>query len=129
MKVKCGVTWMPPGTWSIIHSHENFPKDAGPMLSSRLWVAAITRPKIPTQRTGIRTSDAIETMLQPRIQITPAAGQNRKVQAKSTIVISSKTSQSPRVRKKRDTCDTVFPRVVAKYAPVPAKNENVGAQK
>src|SRR6476659_6872287 len=119
---------MAADTGNIIHSHESFPKNAGGTRSSRLCVAIIATPKMPTHRTGIRTSNAMQTMLQPRIQITPAAGQKIKVQAKSTIVTSSKTSQSPRVRKKRDTCDTDFPRVVARYAPLPARNEKVGAQ-
>src|SRR5215813_9237006 len=86
-------------------------------------------PNTAIQRTGRRTIKAIKTMLHPRTQITADAAQGVNVQAKSMMVISSRTSHRPRVRKNHDTCWTVFPREVAKYAPVPARNENTGAQK
>ena len=48
---------------------------------------------------------------------------------KSTSVISTTTSHSPRTRTKRDTEARLIPRRVARYAPVPARNTNTGAQK
>src|SRR5260221_7238501 len=81
--------------------------------------------------TGSRTSSAINTMHQPRHHITPAPiimpGTN--VHAKLITVSSRNTSHSPRVQKKREILPTVLPRPSARYAPVPARKQNVGAQK
>ncbi len=99
------------------------------MRSSKLCVAIIPTPNTAIQRTGRRTMRAMATMLQPKIQMTPAAAHGVNVHAKSMIVSSRKTSHSPRVKKNQETCWIDFPREVARNAPVPAKNENTGAQK
>jgi len=99
------------------------------MRSSKLWVAIMPSPSAAIHRNGSHTIKAIATMLQPKIQITPAWPQGTKPQAKSMIVNSSNTSQRPRVKKNHETCCTVLPRLVARNAPVPARKANTGAQK
>src|ERR1700721_1634189 len=86
-------------------------------------------PPTAIQRTGSRTISAIVIMLQPKIQITPPCAQGTKPHAKSTIVSSSSTSHKPRVKKNQETCCIDFPRLVARNAPVPAREANTGAQK
>src|SRR6266404_4828641 len=113
-----------PGECRNIHNGASFPNEAGFTRSSRLWVAIMPTPNTAIQRTGRRTISAIQTMLQPKIQMTPAAPHGTNAQAKPTTVNSSTTSHMPRVKKNQETCCTDFPREVARYAPVPARKEN-----
>ena len=76
----------------------------------------------------MRTINAMHTMHQPNIQITPAAAHGMKAQEKSTTVISRNTNHRPRVRKNCDSCGIDFPRAVARKAPVPARKQKTGAQ-
>src|SRR5882724_8698583 len=74
-------------------------------------------PSAPIQRTGRRTISAITTMHQPKLQITDPCTQGTKPHAKSITVNSRSMSHKPRVRKKRETCCTDLPRLVARNAP------------
>src|SRR6266480_2032223 len=117
-----------PGECRNIHKGASFPKDAGLTRSSKLWIAIMPTSNTAIQRTGRRTISAIQTMLQPKIQMTPAAPQGTNAQPKPMTVNSSTTSHNPRVKKNQDTCWIDFPREVARYAHVPARKENTGAQ-
>src|SRR5256885_15791382 len=73
-------------------------------------------------------------MLQPIAQITWSKDASvststlKKITRRSTVS-SRKISHRPRVHRNRDNDDVGFPRNAWKYAPVPARNTNSGAQK
>ena len=86
-----------------------------------------------TTRQGSHTSAASATIDQPSAQITAnpwSVPPTPKSQPNaSTTVSSSKTSQSPRVQRNREISLVVRPRRPYRYAAVPARKTNEGAQK